>query len=367
MNTRKHTHTQIKVTDSGEGGLPHLLPYLDPKKVQFVGVRITVVEDATGDEDAASPGTPEADKKLVVKRGDTVSLRPRFVSFAWFGPEASGFQKAKRANQVPQVFKCMNKTVTRWIAYDKDEISEKIFAEKLRLDVEEDDKLSIDFKNEKLMGRMGLSLAPPAASREEAIKAAAAERAKRKAERERKRKEKEEKERAEAERIAKEKAEAERIAKEKAEAEAKAKAEAEAKAKAEAERIAKEKAEAEAKAKAEAEAKAKAEKERLEKERLEKERLEAERKKKEEEMTRRQNEEVRKKKLAAEQKARAEQEAREKAEKERREKLLSSVKGISELYRQAVEELEIAKTIMKVLKSSVPRGAMHIRVRRMLD
>merc|ERR1712146_43707 len=182
---RKHKN-RIKVTDSGEGGLPHLIPFLDPKKVQFVGVRITVVEDATGDEDAASPGTPEADKKLVVKRGDTVSLRPRFVSFAWFGPEASGFQKAKRANQVPQVFKCMEKTVTRWIAYGKDEISEKIFAEKLRLDVEEDDKLSIDFKNEKLMGRMGLSLAPPAASREEAIKAAAAERAKRKAERERK-------------------------------------------------------------------------------------------------------------------------------------------------------------------------------------
>ena len=80
-------------------------------------------------------------------------------------------------------------------------------------------------------------------------------------------------------------------------------------------------------------------------------------------MTRRQNEEVRKKNLAAEQKARAEQEAREKAEKERRDKLLSSVKGISELYRQAVEEAEIAKTIMKVLKSSVPRGAMHIMVR----
>ena len=39
------------------------------------------------------------------------------------------------------------------------------------------------------------------------------------------------------------------------------------------------------------------------------------------------------------------------------------MKGISELYRQAVEEAEIAKTIMKVLKSSVPRGAMHIMVR----
>ena len=76
-------------------------------------------------------------------------------------------------------------------------------------------------------------------------------------------------------------------------------------------------------------------------------------------MTRRQNEEVRKKKLIAEQKARAEQEAREKAEKERREKLLSSVKGISELYRQAVEEAEIARTILKVLKSSVREAALH--------
>ena len=152
-----------------------------------MGVRITVVEDATGDDTVASPGTPEADKKLMVKRGDTVSLRPRFVSFAWFGPEASGFQKAKRANQVPQVFKSMNKTVTRWIAYSSEEISEKVFADKLRLDVEADDKLSIDFKNEKLMGRMGLTLAPPAASREEAIKAAAAERLKRKQEKEKKR------------------------------------------------------------------------------------------------------------------------------------------------------------------------------------
>ena len=103
-----------------------------------------------------------------VERGGAVSLRPRFVSFAWFGPTAPSFQKAQRANQVPSIFHKTTKTHSSWIAYDESDISEARFAEKLR--VTGHSNVSIDFENKRLMVRKGRVVAAVPTSMEEAIK-----------------------------------------------------------------------------------------------------------------------------------------------------------------------------------------------------
>ena len=99
-------------------GLPHLLPYLDPKKVQFVGVRITVVEDATGDEEVASRvarGGQETRREE--RRYGESETEIRFICMV--RTRGFGFQKAEAGRSSSTSFQIYEQDGNEMDAYGK--------------------------------------------------------------------------------------------------------------------------------------------------------------------------------------------------------------------------------------------------------
>ena len=79
---------------SGVGGLEQVSPYLDDSKLQWIGFRVTVVDEIKKDDGTLS-----------------TSLRPKFIVVTWLGPSMPPIQRAKFRESGALIMKQFKNTV----------------------------------------------------------------------------------------------------------------------------------------------------------------------------------------------------------------------------------------------------------------